>query len=177
MPATAKPSPVSSARSNRCARRSSDGPAGAHLQALLPAGAARNAIDCALWDFEAKRTGVPAYRSAGLSAPRAGDHRLHHLRRPARADGRGGASGGAAVPAQGEARRAGAIASGLRAVRAAAPAATLIVDANEAWTPGDLAPMMATCADLGVALIEQPLPAGADARARRHRPSRAGVRR
>ena len=48
-------------------------------------------------------------------------------------------------------------------MRAAAPAATLIVDANEAWAPADLAPMMAACAAAGVALIEQPLSAGDDA--------------
>ncbi len=134
----------------------------ARLQALLPAGAARNALDCALWDFEAKRTGIPAYVSAGLSAPapattaftisvgppdlmaaaarRAGPHPLLKVK----------------LAGPGDRER-------LRAVRAAAPDATLIVDANEAWTPADLVPMMAACADLGVALIEQPLPAGADA--------------
>ena len=65
----------------------------------------------------------------------------------------------------------------LRAVRAACPDARLIADANEAWTPAHAAPLLAVAADAGVELIEQPLPAGADAALAAHRASGAGVRR
>ena len=134
----------------------------AMLQGLLPPGAARNALDCALWDFEAKRTGVPAWRRAGVAAPAPVA--------PAFTLSVG------APAAMGEAARlarhrpllkvklAGAgDAERIAAVRAGAPEATLIVDANEAWAEADLEGMIDACAAAGVALIEQPLPAGADA--------------
>jgi L-Ala-D/L-Glu epimerase len=131
------------------------------LQGRLPHGAARNALDCALWDLEAKTTGMPVFRLAGLAppAPVTTAYTLS-LDTP-------GAMAAAAKAAQrpllklklggeGDAER-------LAAVRAAAPAARLIVDANEAWSPDDLAAHFAACAVHGVALIEQPLPAGGDA--------------
>jgi L-Ala-D/L-Glu epimerase len=131
------------------------------LQTRLPHGAARNALDCALWDFEAKAKGTPVFRLAGLSppAPVITAYTLSldtpgAMAAAAKAAGRpllklklGGA---------GDAER-------LAAVRAAAPSAKLIVDANEAWSPDDLAAHFAACAAHGVALIEQPLPAGRDA--------------
>ena len=132
------------------------------LQALLPAGAARNAIDCALWDLEAKASGIPAFIRAGLSAmaPATTAFTLSvgtpdemaaaaHLAssRPLLKVKLGGA---------GDVAR-------LEAVRANAPDATLIVDANEAWRADELETLIAACAACGVALIEQPLPAGSDA--------------
>lgn len=135
----------------------------AELAQLLPACAARNALDCALWDLEAKRAGVPAWRLAGLPEPRpipvAWTIGLETPEAMAEAAARlrdhpilklklGGGGDDAAR---------------LRAVRAAAPAARLIVDANEGWTPetyGQLAPLFA---ELGVELVEQPFPAGSDA--------------
>ncbi len=60
------------------------------LSSLLPPGAARNAIDCAFWDLEAKRTGKPAYELAGLPAPQPAGHRLHHQPGHAGSHGRGG---------------------------------------------------------------------------------------
>ena len=132
------------------------------LQALLPAGAARNALDCALWDYEAKRDRRPAHRAAGLGAPApiVTAFTLSVDTPGAMAE----AAGRAAWRPLLKVKLAGAgDAERLRAVRAAAPAATLIVDANEAWALDDLAAMFALCAELGVALIEQPLPAGADA--------------
>lgn len=134
----------------------------ASLQGLLPAGAARNAIDCALWDWEAKRAGLPAHRLAGLPAPSPVTTAFTlSLDRPeAMAEAARRAAerpllklklGGAGDDAR------------IRAVRVAVPDATLIVDANEAWSPDQLGPMMAVCAEAGVALIEQPLPAGHDA--------------
>ncbi len=133
-----------------------------HLQGLLPAGAARNALDCALWDLEAKRSGVPVWRSAGLA-------------RPAPAVTAFTISVGTpdvmALAAQKAAARSllkvklggAGDRERIAAVRAAVPDATLIVDANESWAEDDLAAMIACCAQHRVALIEQPLPAGADA--------------
>ena len=133
------------------------------LRALLPPGAARNALDCALWDLEAKQAGKPAWRLAGLpDAPkklttcytlsvdepaamaavareRAEDHPLLKMK----------------LTGEGDLDR-------VRAVREAAPATRLIVDANEAWTLEMLHRFAPVLAELGVELIEQPLPAGQD---------------
>ena len=134
----------------------------AHLQDLLPAGAARNALDCALWDLEAKATGVPAHVRAGVAAPRpvttAYTISVDTPEAMAHAAARAAARPLLKVKLAGAGDR-----ERLAAVRAAAPAATLVVDANESWMPADLAPMLAACAAAGVALVEQPLPAGADA--------------
>ncbi|RMF41589.1 MAG: dipeptide epimerase [Alphaproteobacteria bacterium] len=134
----------------------------AALQGLLPAGAARNAVDCALWDWEAKAEGRPAWQLAGLAAPepvttaftlsldspdamRAKAAENRH--RPLLKIKLGGA---------GDLDR-------LRAVREGAPGAQIIVDANESWTPGILMRMAEELPEIGVAMIEQPLPAGEDA--------------
>jgi L-alanine-DL-glutamate epimerase-like enolase superfamily enzyme len=135
----------------------------AALQAAMPSGAARNALDCAYWDVEAKKNRQRAYQLAGLAAPeprvtaytislappqamaaaaqRAAERPLLKVKLGA-ADGEDG-------------RR-------IAAVRRAAPAAELIVDANEGWTEHDLAQNLAACADCGVTLVEQPLPEGRD---------------
>ncbi|MDA0961391.1 MAG: dipeptide epimerase, partial [Proteobacteria bacterium] len=131
------------------------------LQDLLPPGAARNAVDCALWDWEAKRAGRRVWELAGLPAP------------------------GPMITAYTlsldtpEAMRAQAAKNAHRpllkiklgtpddmprveAVRAGAPEATIIADANEGWSAevySDLAPHLVR---LGVALVEQPMPAGQD---------------
>jgi L-alanine-DL-glutamate epimerase-like enolase superfamily enzyme len=140
------------------------------LQALLPAGAARNALDCALWDLEAKRAGRPAHALAGLPAPRpCVTAYTISLDSP---DAMAAAAAAAAsrpllkvkLGRPGDPER-------IRAVRAAAPRAGLIVDANEGWSADDLAANLAACADAGVTLVEQPLPADADdALARTARP-------
>ena len=133
----------------------------ADLQEALPAGAARNALDCALWDLEAKASGRRVWEIAGLPAPGSQLTAFtlsldapEKMARQARAQGHlpliklklGG---------PGDLDR-------VRAVREGAPECKLIVDANEAWTPEALAELMPAMAALGVALIEQPLPAGAD---------------
>lgn len=133
----------------------------AALQGLLPAGAARNALDCALWDLDAKRLGIPAAGMAGLDRLRPattcytislGDpatmaaHAAEAAERPLLKI----KLGGAGDPAR------------IAAVRAAAPEAVLVVDANESWSEADLEANLAACAGAGVALVEQPLPAGAD---------------
>jgi L-alanine-DL-glutamate epimerase-like enolase superfamily enzyme len=131
------------------------------LQSLLRPGAARNAIDCALWDLEAKTTGVPVWRRAGLSAPTSTT--TAYTISVGTPDAMGEAARLAAARPLLKIKLAGdGDIQRLAAVRAAAPNATLIVDANEAWAPDDLATMMRACLDTGVALIEQPLPAGAD---------------
>lgn len=131
------------------------------LQRLMPPGAARNALDCALWDLEAKRTGAPAYALAGLAPPqpRVTAYTISLGTPAAMAEAARQASARPLLKVKlggaGDAER-------IRAVRAAAPAAELIVDANEAWTAADLASHLAACAEAGVTLVEQPLPAADD---------------
>jgi len=126
----------------------------------VPAGAARNALDCALWDLEAKQTGTPAWRLAGLAPPEpvlvTYTLSLDEPARMAEAARRVGRPllklklGG-----EGDLER-------VEAVRAAVPEARLIVDANEAWTLALLGRFHEPMAALGVEMIEQPLPAGED---------------
>jgi L-alanine-DL-glutamate epimerase-like enolase superfamily enzyme len=131
------------------------------LASLLPAGAARNALDCAMWDLEAKRSGVAAYLSAGFGRlePKTTAYTLS-VGSPG--EMRSAAEKAAARPllkiklaGQGDAER-------LEAVRAGAPNAKLIVDANEAWSERDLSANLDACVRAGVLLVEQPLPAGRD---------------
>jgi L-alanine-DL-glutamate epimerase-like enolase superfamily enzyme len=134
----------------------------AELQALLPAGAARNAVDCALWDLDAKRAGVRAWTLAGRSrldpvktcftislgpAETMAQAARANARRPMLKLKIGGPDDLDAVAA----------------VRAAAPRSRLIVDANEALRFEDLGRLAAEFARLDVKLLEQPLPAGRDA--------------
>jgi L-alanine-DL-glutamate epimerase-like enolase superfamily enzyme len=133
----------------------------AELQKILPAGAARNVLDCALWDLEAKRVGRPAHALAGLPAPKPLVTALTiSLAAPdAMAAAAGAASHRALLKvklgADGDPER-------IAAIRASAPHAKLIVDANEGWDEDNLAANLAACAEAGVALVEQPLPAGCD---------------
>ncbi len=145
-----------------CAGEIAKGLTRAELASLLPAGAARNALDCALWDLAAKRSGVRASELAGLpplhpvetaftlslgtpeamaaKAREAAAHPLLKLK----------------LGGDGDRER-------LQAVREAVPAARLIADANEAWQPRDIESLLAAAQRTGVELIEQPLPAGSDA--------------
>ena len=133
----------------------------AELQSLMPPGAARNAVDCALWDLEAKLSGVPAWKVAGLAgldslvtaytlsldtpdamaraAMAAGDRPLLKIK----------------LGGDGDDDR-------LRAIRTAAPDTRLIIDANEGWSPDRIEHLLAVCGEVGVELVEQPLPAGDD---------------
>ncbi|WP_293868812.1 N-acetyl-D-Glu racemase DgcA [uncultured Alsobacter sp.] len=128
----------------------------------MPAGAARNALDCALWDLEAKKAGVPAHVLAGIArlspattcftislglpevmaekAAEAADRPILKVKLGSGQDDR----------------------KRLAAVRAAAPDSTLLVDANEGWTEANLERHLAACAEAGVVMVEQPLPAGQD---------------
>jgi L-alanine-DL-glutamate epimerase-like enolase superfamily enzyme len=135
----------------------------AALQACLPAGAARNALDCALWDFDAKRTGVPAFQLAGLArlAPATTAYTIS-LGPP---DAMAAAAAKAAYRPLLKIKLGGGSEdlARLAAVRAAAPEAELIVDANEGWRADTLAENLAACAAAGVALVEQPLLEAEDA--------------
>ena len=131
------------------------------LETALPAGAARNALDCALWDLEAKRTGRRVWELAGLEAPKpvitaytlsldtpekmqaaAAKHALRPLLK-------------IKLGGEGDMAR-------LEAVRAGAPDTRIIVDANEGWTADVYSELAPHLVRLGVDLVEQPLPAGED---------------
>jgi L-Ala-D/L-Glu epimerase len=132
------------------------------LQHVLPAGAARNALDCAFIDLEAKRAGRPAYDWLGLAPPQprvtAYTISLGTPQAMATAAAAAAARPLLKVKLGGEGDR-----DRIAAVRKAAPGAELIVDANEGWNAANLAANLAACADAGVTLVEQPLPAADDA--------------
>lgn len=132
------------------------------LQRLLPAGAARNAIDCALWDLAAKQAGKPVAALAGVGQP--GEiitAQTIGIDTPEAM--RASAAELADAPLLKVKLDADEVLERLAAVRRAAPGARLIVDANESWSADLLASLMQPLAALGVALLEQPLPAGEDA--------------
>jgi L-alanine-DL-glutamate epimerase-like enolase superfamily enzyme len=133
----------------------------AGLQAAMPPGAARNALDCAFWDLAAKQSGRPVHELAGLPPPEplltAYTISLAAPREMAAAAEKVAGRallkvklGGPGDPAR------------IAAVRRAAPRCELIVDANEGWTGDNLRENLAACADAGVTLLEQPLPADRD---------------
>ena len=133
----------------------------AALQAAMPPSAARNALDCALLDLEAKTRGMRVWEHLGRAAPEPcvtaytislgtpeamAEATAKAAHRPLLKIKLGG---------EGDGER-------IMAVREAAPKSELIVDANEAWTPDNLEDNLAECAECGVTLVEQPLPAGRD---------------
>ncbi|MGZ5836741.1 MAG: N-acetyl-D-Glu racemase DgcA [Xanthobacteraceae bacterium] len=134
----------------------------AELQQVMPAGAARNALDCALWDIEAKRRGEPVHLLTGLAplrpvvtaytisigTPEAMAEAAEKARHRPLLKVKLGAAGD---PAR------------IAAVRRAAPDAELIADANEGWNVENIDENLRACAAAGVTLVEQPLSAGNDA--------------
>jgi L-alanine-DL-glutamate epimerase-like enolase superfamily enzyme len=133
------------------------------LQAALPAGAARNALDCALIDLEAKIDGRRAWELLGRPAP--------HPCTTAFTISLGTPDAMAAATTKAAHRpllkiKLGGDGDGdgerIAAVRKEAPESELVVDANEAWTAANLEQNLAACAAAGVTLVEQPLPAGQD---------------
>jgi L-alanine-DL-glutamate epimerase-like enolase superfamily enzyme len=132
------------------------------LQGRLPPGAARNAVDCALWDLESKLAGRRAWQLAGLGAP-GPLVTAYTLSLDTPEAMRARAEANAHRPLlkiklgdEGDLER-------LRAVRAGAPEARLVVDANEGWDAAAFGRIMPELADLGVEMVEQPLPAADDA--------------
>jgi len=132
------------------------------LRNILPAGAARNAVDCALWDLEAKEAGLPVWQLAGLPKPKAiktaytlsldspekmNAQAAKNSFRPLLKTKLGGGDD--------DIER-------IRAVRAGALSSRIIVDANEGWTPSLYESLAPTLLDLGVEMVEQPFPAGED---------------
>jgi L-Ala-D/L-Glu epimerase len=131
------------------------------LQFFMPKGAARNAIDCALWDFKAKKLQKPVFEflnmpkiepvttafTLSMGTPEAMALVAHHERsRPILKIKVGG---------DGDIER-------LRFIRNAAPKAKIIVDANEGWNELNIVENLNLCALLGIVMVEQPLPQGKD---------------
>jgi len=133
----------------------------AGLGRALKPGAARNALDCALWDLEAKRTGTPVWRLAGLPAPRPVET-AYTIAIDAPAAMGAKAAANAHRPLLKVKLDAEAPIERLRAVRAGSPEARLVVDPNESWTVAMLCLHERALVELGVAMIEQPLHAGED---------------
>ncbi len=131
------------------------------LQAAMPAGAARNAVDCALWDFAAKTAGLRAWDLIG--APPLKPLKTAYTISLGSPEGMAAAAATAAhrpllkVKLGGDGDEAR-----IAAVRRAAPNSELVVDANESWSADNLERNLAACAASGVTLVEQPLPAGSD---------------
>ncbi|MDM9628279.1 dipeptide epimerase [Rhizobium sp. S152] len=131
------------------------------LQQAMTPGAARNAVDCALWDLEAKQLGTTVAQGIGLLALRPLTTAFTISL---------GEPDVMAAQARDNSHRAllkvkvgtGDDESRIRAVRAAAPDAAIILDANEGWPEETLAHHLKIAAELGIALVEQPLPAGND---------------
>lgn len=131
------------------------------LQDLLPAGAARNAVDCAMWDLEAKSQGKSVWELAGLEKPEP-EITAYTLSLDTPEKMQQQAAENAHRPLLKIKLGTADDMPRLEAVRAGAPDATIIVDANEGWSAevyADLAPHLVR---LGVTLVEQPLPAGED---------------
>jgi L-alanine-DL-glutamate epimerase-like enolase superfamily enzyme len=150
------------AQIHAAARIVADGVTIAELQDELPAGPARNAIECAMWDLQARGGGPRSSSLFGLDQvlrPLTTAYTLS-LDTP---EAMGAAAAAAAslpilklkLGGEGDVER-------VQAVRDAAPGARLIADANESWTAAQLTRFTPRLAELGVELIEQPLPAGAD---------------
>ncbi|GAB5388647.1 MAG: dipeptide epimerase [Alphaproteobacteria bacterium] len=135
------------------------------LQQVLPAGAARNALDCALWDLEAKRSSVPLWMQAGLAGPPLPVQTVYTLSLDTPQE-----MAAQAVEMQdypvlklklGGGDEDAARISAIRAVR---PDASLIVDANEGWAFAEMTRLLPDLAKAGVDMVEQPLHADQDER-------------
>jgi len=134
----------------------------AGLQQLLPPGGARNAVDCALWDLECKQAGRRAWQLAGVPEPNPLDI-TYTISLGSPEEMAAQTSEHADAPllklkltGEGDLER-------VKAVRGASPDARIITDANEGWTAALYRELAPPLAELGVELIEQPLPAGDDA--------------
>ena len=135
---------------------------GSELMQFLPAGGARNALDCALWDLRAKQSGIPAWRSAGLeplepvtTAFTIGLGDASTTRRKLRE-----ARHFPLLKLKADASRHVDV---VRMAREEHPAARLVLDANQAWSRALLESLLPALVELGVEMVEQPLPRGSDA--------------
>lgn len=131
------------------------------LLTAMKAGAARNAVDCALWDLEAKQAGQPVSKSVCALAPRELETAFTlSLGTPEAMAAQ--ASANAARPLLKVKIGGDNDIARIRAVAQAAPKSRIILDANEGWNDGNIERNLEIAASLGIALIEQPLPAGKD---------------
>jgi L-alanine-DL-glutamate epimerase-like enolase superfamily enzyme len=130
-------------------------------QAALPAGAARNALDCALWDWQAKATGRPVWDLAGCARP-VPQETAYTLSLDTPQAMERAARQAAARPVLKIKLGTRDDVARLAAVRRGAPNAKLIVDANEGWDAASYTAMIPHLQAQNVALVEQPLPVGAD---------------
>jgi len=133
------------------------------LQTLLPAGAARNAVDSALWSLEAAQTGTHIASLAGVCLPThiitAQTVSIGSPEQMAASATRLWEKGASLLKVKLDNHQ---VNERITAIRTAVPDATLIVDANESWTPDDLESRCQLLAELKVAMLEQPLPAHQD---------------
>jgi L-Ala-D/L-Glu epimerase len=134
----------------------------AELLSALPAGAARNAVDCALWDLEARISGRDVATMIGGPPPRPVTTALTVVIDTPEAMARAAARL-AEAPVLKVKVDAAAPATQIRAVRDAAPGPKLIVDPNESWDRALVEAMQPLLVEARIALLEQPVPAGADA--------------
>ena len=133
----------------------------AELYELLPAGAARNAVDCALWDMEAKASGKRAWELAGLPAPKP-EITAYTLSLDTPAKMQEQAAKHAFRPLLKIKLGTPDDMPRLEAVRAGAPKSRIIIDANEGWSRAVYLDLVPHLQRLGVSLVEQPLPASDD---------------
>src|SRR6266436_2393918 len=132
------------------------------LQQLLPAGAARNALDCALWDLEAKIAGKRAWELANIAmVPEVETSFTISLDAPDKMAATTKATANCPLLKL-KLRGDDLDLARIEAVRNAAPAARLLIDANESWSPEHYRKIVPALKELGVELIEQPFPAEAD---------------
>lgn len=136
------------------------------LGRMLPPGSARNALDCALWRLEAAQRGQTLWQLTGRTPPASGAIRCAETLSLGPVESMASAAAeavGRGVQLLKIKLDREQILEKVAAVRASAPRATLIIDANEAWAGVDLASLFAALQSYGIAMIEQPLPAGQDA--------------
>jgi L-alanine-DL-glutamate epimerase-like enolase superfamily enzyme len=131
------------------------------LQHLLPHGGARNAVDCALWDLECKRSGKTVWQLTGIQPGPVTTVFTIGLEKSPEAMARKAAAADHA-PLLKIKLDADRPVDRLSAIRAARPDARLVVDANQAWNLDLLRDILPACAELGLEMIEQPLPRGND---------------
>jgi len=133
------------------------------LLALLPAGGARNALDCALWDLQAKRLGQPVWQLAGMKPPEPllTTYTLSADAPDVVAQNARGFKDARALKLK--LSNDSLNAERIRAVRAACPDAWLMVDANQGFTRESFARIVPACVEARVAVIEQPFPIGSEA--------------
>jgi L-alanine-DL-glutamate epimerase-like enolase superfamily enzyme len=138
------------------------GPIARQSVLAMPAGAARNAMDCALWDLEAKQTSRPAWALVGFGGPPSDVATMRTVSVNTAEKMRAAAEPLADARVIKVKVDGGADLDRIAAVHDAAPGAKLVIDANEAWSTDQLAAWLPQLQKLGVAVLEQPLPAGED---------------